>query len=476
LFKTFFSRNKFPAKIILLTLVFCFVFIPTGFSAEGGSFNWPLKGEVITCFGSYVHSVSGETKSHSGIDIKGTPDSEIFAAADGTIYFSGFTPAGGNDSSVKNTITILHSNGYKTTYLQLKDISVNKGDNVLQGQAIGKLAISGDVSSPETHLHFGIKDENGNPVNPENFLLLGSSGQDNSSASSEVSNSAPVETSDNSLSSGPPETSVVISEGSLVQSHSDPVQTSEAKNNVQVDSINVVSESVKDETPQESIVSSGDSGKQLPQTEVFTNGNVEQSGNQPVVSTPQNQVVPVSQNIQTAQITIDDKQDNDSIDNIESKTEVGLSNEVFVSQKDKNDNKNQISNSSVSIGNSSNLLQKLFLGEDKDIINNNLISDGLMETNSLFYQKIVDNENLIPKINITDMKNSDSLVKESESVSMNDNVSRELSIKKYLSQFRSLSFEAKENDKLMDILLIILSILALSVELKKLRKPSFATV
>lgn len=475
MFKTFFSRNKFPAKIILLALVFCFVFIPTGFAVEGGSFNWPLKGEVITRFGSYVHPVSGETKSHSGIDIKGTLDSEIFAAADGTVYFSGFTPAGGSDSSIKNTITILHSNGYKTTYLQLKDISVNKGDNVLQGQAIGKLAVSGDASSPETHLHFGIKDENGNPVNPENFLLLSLSGQDNLSASSETSNPVPVETSDNSLPSGPPE-SVVISEGSSVQNHPDPVQTSEAKNNVQVDSINVVSESVKDETPQESIVLSGDSEKYSSQTEVFTNGNVEQPGNQPVVSTSQSQVIPAPQNIQTIQTTIADKQDNDSIDKIESKTEVDLSNEAFMSQKDKNGSENQTNNSNVSIGNSSDLLQKVFLGEGENIINNNLISDGLIGMNSLFYQKKMNNENFIPKTNITDMKNSDNLVKESEGVSTNDNVSFKFSIKKYLSQFRNLSFEAKENDKLMDILLIILSTLALSIEFKKIRKPSLATV
>ena len=68
-----------------------------------------------------------------------------------------------------NQITISHPNGMETRYNSIADISVKEGDQVAQGDIIGKSQENEWNPSAGVHLHFEVL-ENGVLVNPRKFL------------------------------------------------------------------------------------------------------------------------------------------------------------------------------------------------------------------------------------------------------------------------------------------------------------------
>lgn len=78
--------------------------------------------------------------------IYGTP---VFAAADGIVQKVGF------DKTAGNFVRISHQNGIVTFYAHLSEILVSVGENVFQGQVIGKLGQTGLATGP--HLHFEVR-------------------------------------------------------------------------------------------------------------------------------------------------------------------------------------------------------------------------------------------------------------------------------------------------------------------------------
>lgn len=149
----------FCAQFFFLSLVVLF-FVSFSDLSWAGDFilDWPVSGRIITDYHAvYINPVTGAKQTHSGIDIEADPGTEVKAAADGTVAFVGYTPAGGSDSSVKNTVSIDHPNGLRTTYLQVCEVYVSRGQGVTRGQAIAKVAAVGDLSSSLSHLHFGLK-------------------------------------------------------------------------------------------------------------------------------------------------------------------------------------------------------------------------------------------------------------------------------------------------------------------------------
>lgn len=140
------------------------------FSAWGEEkpFDWPVKGKVTVGYlQKYSNVEDGKKYTHHGIDVQVPTGSQVTAAGDGKVSFAGFTPAGGG------TVSIIHPNGYKTTYLQLAQISVSEGEEVTKGKAIAIVAASGDKSLTEPHLHFGVKEvATDKYVDPESLLPL----------------------------------------------------------------------------------------------------------------------------------------------------------------------------------------------------------------------------------------------------------------------------------------------------------------
>lgn len=126
----------------------------------GGTFMWPLPAanNVITCkYGYRTHPVTGKYKLHTGIDLRATTGTKVYAANGGTVTTSGYSSAWGN------YIIINHGGGYTTLYAHLSRRNVSKGTTVKQGDVIGLSGNTGYSTGP--HLHFEI-DKNGSSYDP----------------------------------------------------------------------------------------------------------------------------------------------------------------------------------------------------------------------------------------------------------------------------------------------------------------------
>lgn len=114
-------------------------------------FIYPLQGEILVGFREeYFDIEKSSYYKHTGIDISGSPGERVLAAGNGTVSYTGFSPTGGR------TVVIRHNKMIRTTYLNLQNIYVSRGDSVLQGDIIASIGALDDPSCGEYHLHFGI--------------------------------------------------------------------------------------------------------------------------------------------------------------------------------------------------------------------------------------------------------------------------------------------------------------------------------
>ena len=111
-----------------------------------GDWTWPVVGPVIRGF---APPASPFGSGHRGIDIAAPVGTPVYAAASGTVTFSG--PVGG-----RLFVTVDHGSGLESTYSFLDSIAVRRGDVVSQGQAIARSG-TGHAGDLVPSLHFGVK-------------------------------------------------------------------------------------------------------------------------------------------------------------------------------------------------------------------------------------------------------------------------------------------------------------------------------
>lgn len=119
----------------------------------------PVKGVLTSPF--------GEQRSgyyHKGIDLAADTGTEIEAALDGVVTFSGYNGTYGN------VVMIHHQNNMDTVYAHCSSLNVSEGDNVYKGQPIAEVGSTGDSTGP--HLHFEIRID-GTPVDPLKYNKAG---------------------------------------------------------------------------------------------------------------------------------------------------------------------------------------------------------------------------------------------------------------------------------------------------------------
>jgi murein DD-endopeptidase MepM/ murein hydrolase activator NlpD len=120
-------------------------------------FQWPLRGKVITPYGS-----SGGQKS-DGIDIAASNGAPVKAADGGKVVY-----AGDGVPKLGNLLLVEHSAGYITAYGNNEALLVKKGDEVKKGQTIARAGSSGGVDSPR--LHFEIRRGGSQTIDPVSML------------------------------------------------------------------------------------------------------------------------------------------------------------------------------------------------------------------------------------------------------------------------------------------------------------------
>ncbi|MCC6643637.1 M23 family metallopeptidase [Candidatus Peregrinibacteria bacterium] len=125
--------------------------------ATGKSMIFPTRGVITQYF----------QPGHYAYDIANTEKPPIWAAMDGTVIKASSGTWGGGYG---NHIIIDHGNGLKTLYGHMEYLSVSVGDQVKQGQVIGKMGRTGNVRGRTgIHLHFEVI-QNGVKKSPGNYF------------------------------------------------------------------------------------------------------------------------------------------------------------------------------------------------------------------------------------------------------------------------------------------------------------------
>lgn len=125
---------------------------------------------VVSGFGMRRHPILQTKKLHAGIDFAAPKGSAVYATASGVI--ERISPL--SDSSTFGIhIVILHdsssffSGRYRTLYAHLSSVTVKRGQQVSEGQMIGKVGSTG--RSTAAHLHYEVHFDD-MPEDPEAYL------------------------------------------------------------------------------------------------------------------------------------------------------------------------------------------------------------------------------------------------------------------------------------------------------------------
>ena len=129
--------------------------------ARGARLEWPIRGPVITLFGSRNHPVFRTKVFNSGIDIRAAAGAPVKAAGPGEVLFSGWLRGFGQ------VVIVNHGDNLSTVYAHLDRTSVSEGDAVRMGSLLGTVGNTG--ASGEYSLHFEVR-QGGTAKDPMNYL------------------------------------------------------------------------------------------------------------------------------------------------------------------------------------------------------------------------------------------------------------------------------------------------------------------
>jgi murein DD-endopeptidase MepM/ murein hydrolase activator NlpD len=122
------------------------------------AFAWPAIGPITTRFGEPGASWVGGY--HMGLDIGAPNGSPIVAAADGVVLNAGFDGSHGYG----NYVLLDHGKGYNSLYGHMSQIIARAGQNVLQGDLIGYVGMTGFATGPHLHFEIRINDKKVDPA------------------------------------------------------------------------------------------------------------------------------------------------------------------------------------------------------------------------------------------------------------------------------------------------------------------------
>lgn len=117
-----------------------------------------LNASIITGIGRFrTINATGETYRHQGVDFYTNTGIDVPAVNNGRVVYTGTTDLTGK------LVVVEHGYGLKSWYAHLSEISVNVGDTVTTGQAIGKTGSTGFTMYSGVHLGLSVYDV---PVSP----------------------------------------------------------------------------------------------------------------------------------------------------------------------------------------------------------------------------------------------------------------------------------------------------------------------
>ncbi len=128
----------------------------------GSTFSWPHAEEVTSPFGIRRTYNDGQSSYHGGIDISAEAGAPVAASSHGRVALAESLQVRGN------AVIVDHGLGVYSGYYHLSEILVSEGQQVTQGDVIGR---AGDTGlSTGVHLHWEMR-VGGVLVNPLEWTL-----------------------------------------------------------------------------------------------------------------------------------------------------------------------------------------------------------------------------------------------------------------------------------------------------------------
>ena len=114
----------------------------------GGSADKGLQkpsASLTSAFGWRRDPLTGQSTFHRGVDLKAAEGDPVSATGSGSVVFSG------RNGGYGNSVVIEHANGLQTRYAHLSAALVHVGDQVNEGQQIGRAGHTGRATGPHVH-------------------------------------------------------------------------------------------------------------------------------------------------------------------------------------------------------------------------------------------------------------------------------------------------------------------------------------
>ena len=146
------------------------LFLPLAYRPTGLQLPFrDLHYRITSGFGMRHHPVLGINRRHDGFDLAKPYGSPVLTSREGVVTFAGWMGGYGNMIEVRHVIKHRdHTRILYTRYGHLSEVFVHEGQQLRLYQLIGKVGSTGISTGP--HLHFEVRDENGRPISPQNFL------------------------------------------------------------------------------------------------------------------------------------------------------------------------------------------------------------------------------------------------------------------------------------------------------------------
>jgi septal ring factor EnvC (AmiA/AmiB activator) len=126
-----------------------------------GRLDWPVEGRILYRFGRDTLA-SGGVIRWNGIGIGAAAGTPVKAVEGGRVALVQRL------STYGLTVVVEHGNGYYSLYMQLQGATVQAGQSVAKGDAVG--AVGGTNTDHGPHLHFEIRGENQIALDPMDWL------------------------------------------------------------------------------------------------------------------------------------------------------------------------------------------------------------------------------------------------------------------------------------------------------------------
>lgn len=150
------SASNAPAKA-LASATTSTAQLPNPEPLSGNSFRWPVKGRVISGFGT-----KPDGGHNDGINISVPQGTPVKAAENGVVAY-----AGNELKGYGNLVLVRHANNWVSAYANNEELLVKRGEKVSRGQVIAKAGATGSATQPQ--VHFELR-KGSRPVDPTKYM------------------------------------------------------------------------------------------------------------------------------------------------------------------------------------------------------------------------------------------------------------------------------------------------------------------